>query len=493
MTTSTCGGEQLLPEENESSSFRNTVLDKVTGKFSPSRATGGAMMPILMAICMIEGADVQLLPASFRALEVNLGITPTGLATLGLAQAMAQWIFTPVWGALVDTGFSRKQLLACGAFSWGVLTMLLAVVSSYPVMLLLRTLNGMALGCLSPVSQSLIVDITHKSERGKYFGLTQFAANLGSVLCAVGTSTISNQFIQTRAGPVQGWRFAFGLVACASVVLTVAILLCMIEPVRQFAVGGMSIRSEYAKVCRYWRIPTFKVLVLQGMFGCIPWSSMSFLIFYFQYIGMSDFRSSVLFGASMVGGALGGILGGLVGDRLSLWSGKHGRPLTAQISVFAGIPLITAILWQLPRDSSYFGTYLVTIFVFGLTASWCATGVNRPILAEIVEERDRASVFAWMITIDGTFASLLGAPVVGMLAEHVFGYQPSQQLISEMPIDQREMNAVALSHALMACCIIPWVLCFICFSFLHITYAQDVAGDKNGQAQPATASLVARD
>merc|ERR1719191_2544814 len=135
----------------------------------------------------------------------------------------------------------------------------------------------------------------------------------------------------------------------------------MAEPVRRGTGGGMSIKSELAKVCRYWRIHTFKVLVLQGMFGCIPWSAMSFLIFYFQYIGISDFGASVLFGTMMVGGAMGGVLGGVVGDRLAKWNWQHGRPLTAQISVFCGIPLITVILSQIPRDPSYYTLYQALI------------------------------------------------------------------------------------------------------------------------------------
>jgi MFS family permease len=445
----------------------------------------GATLMFLYAICMIEGADMQLLPASFRALEVSLGLTPSSLAFLALVQALAQWTCTPVWGALADHGWSRKQLLLCGVFAWGVLTMLLAFCSNFYSMIFLRTLNGMALGCLSPISQSLIVDMVNPSERGRYFGFVQFASNVGCVMCAVGTSTISNQLILN----FRGWRIAFAIVAAASLVLGSVMFLAMSEPARRESGEIPSVYSELLKLRRYLQIPTFRVIVLQGLFGCIPWSALSFMIFYFQYIGISDFGASILFGTSMVGGALGGILGGVVGDRLAKWNWKHGRPLTAQISVFCGIPLIVAILHYMPRDPSYYRVYQVLILAFGTLASWCATGVNRPILSEIVEDRDRASVFAWVITIDGSFAALLGAPMVGLLAENVFGYQPTTDHISEMPHAQREINADALSRAMLWCCIGPWVLCFICFSFLHFTYAQDVSKDDNEKPSEAAALL----
>lgn len=440
------------------------------------------MLGFLFAVCAIEGADVQLLPASFRAMEVHLGLTPSNLALLALGQAMSQWVCTPIWGSLADHGYSRKRLLAAGALSWGIITMLLAVASRYPVMLALRVLNGMALGSLSPISQSLLVDATVASERGKYFGGVQFSANIGNITCAVVTSTISMHYILGH----QGWRFAFGAVANMSIALAFAIFMYMPEPHRNITCEMPTISGEFAKLWRYLRIPTFRVIVLQGIFGCIPWSALSFIIFYFQYVGISDFGASCLFALCMGGGACGGIVGGLVGDRLAKWSPKHGRPLTAQISVAAGIPLIAYIFAGIPREAGSFTTYAVAIFTFGMMSSWCSTGVNRPILAEIVEEHDRASVFAWLVTIDGSFAALFGAPMVGVLAESVFGYHPSQELIANMPEIQRQLNVTALSHALLWCCILPWMLCLFCFSFLHITYGQDLAA---GQ-EKASASLV---
>lgn len=329
------------------------------------------------------------------------------------------------------------------------------------------------------------------NERGKFFGIVQFSANLGTVACAVGTSTISMHLIY---GQVYGWRVAFALVANLSILLAFMIFMYMPEPPRHATCDTMpSIRGEWSKLCRYLRIPTFQVIVLQGMFGSIPWSALSFMIFYFQYVGISDFGASVLFALMMGGGACGGILGGLVGDRLAQWSPVHGRPLTAQISVACGIPLIAIVFGVIPRDPSYFSTYCVLIFIFGVMASWCAAGVNRPILAEIVEERDRASVFAWLVTIDGSFAALLGAPMVGVLAESAFGYHPSQELVANMPIEQRQINVTALGHALLSCCILPWMLCFMCYAALHVTYSQDVVADKSNKnkALPSTASLVA--
>jgi hypothetical protein len=50
----------------------------------------------------IDAADAALLPAVFRALEVEMDLTPTTLAVLVLAQSLAGAIASPVWGQIVD-------------------------------------------------------------------------------------------------------------------------------------------------------------------------------------------------------------------------------------------------------------------------------------------------------------------------------------------------------------------------------------------------------
>jgi len=431
-----------------------------------------ATLALLSAVCMIEGADIQLLPASFKALERDLGLSPWHLAMLGMSQSIVQMFSGLVWGALADGGWSRKWMLTGGAMSWGFLTLLLAMVSSFPTMIALRMLNGAALGTLGPVAQSLVVDMTRPCERGFFFGWFQLAYNVGVLTSAVFTASISNMTIWG----FDGWRVAFAAVAVASFILAVVLAVFMWEPERTGNIPTpLSIGSELRKCFRYLRIPTFKVIVLQGAFGSIPWSALSFSILFFQNTGLSDVEAASTFSALIAGGALGGIMGGWIGDRLSQWSRSHGRALTAQISVASGIPMIIIILSVVPRRPISFSTYFALMFVLGLMASWCSAGVNRPVLAEIVGPKDRASIFAWLGAIDGGIAAMLGAPMVGLLAENWFGYQPSKLQVVDMPPSLRSSNATALAQAMMCCCVGPWVVCFIFYSFLHITYGPDVA------------------
>lgn len=66
---------------------------------------------------------------------------------------------------------------------------------------------------------------------------------------------------------------------------------------------------------------------------------MGYATLFYQVGGIEDAKAAVLAAAGQASGAFGGLLGGIIGDRLSRCCPLHGRPLTAQISVLAGIPV----------------------------------------------------------------------------------------------------------------------------------------------------------
>lgn len=100
-------------------------------------------------------------------------------------------------------------------------------------------------------------------------------------------------------------------------------------------------------------------------------------------------------------------------------------------------------------------------------------GVCSPIFAEIVPEKSRTSVYA----LDRSFESIVSsfAPlVVGILAQHVYGYKPVPQgsTASEEIATDRE-NAGSLAKALYTSIGIPMALCCLIYSFLYSTYPRD--------------------
>jgi len=186
-------------------------------------------------------------------------------------------------------------------------------------------------------------------------------------------------------------------------------------------------------------------------------------------------RAASLAAAGQIAGAFGGLLGGMIGDRLSRCSPHHGRPLTAQISVMAGIPVAyLTFMVDPPEGDAGFYYYLGLVVFLGLTASWCGVGVNLPILTEIVKPEGRATILAWEAALESTFAAILGNAMVAFLAERVFGYRlPDGSHESHKAMESPE-NRRSLGKALTATCFVPWVICWLAYSLLHFTYRRDL-------------------
>eukprot|EP00931_Biecheleriopsis_adriatica_P027297 TRINITY_DN16447_c0_g1_i1.p1 TRINITY_DN16447_c0_g1~~TRINITY_DN16447_c0_g1_i1.p1 ORF type:complete len:465 (+),score=81.60 TRINITY_DN16447_c0_g1_i1:157-1551(+) len=383
---------------------------------------------LLCAVFFVEGADVALLPASYRALETDIGLTPSGLALMAMCQAVVQSASAPVWGVLVDSGTSGKRILVLGSLCWGILTLLLAGATSLTTMVMLRLLNGLALATLTPVSQAIVADITAPAQRGSIFGLTGFTRMLGMALASLLTTSMSQQVLLGY----RGWRVAFAIVAILSLLLGLALQIAMKDHRRPAT--EVSLTRELAAFGSYFRTATFMYLVLQGCFGSVPWSVQSFMTMFFQYCGISDYNAGLLLLFFNFSSALGNLLGGIVGDQLAKINKYRGRAYTAQLSVLLGMVTFWAIM-RMPRNPGSTHLFGFLLLAFGLTATWCSAGCNKPAMIEVVPPSGCGKVSALLQALEGSSAALFGAPVVGFLAEHVFHYKPQHLSISEMPIN----------------------------------------------------------
>lgn len=76
------------------------------------------------------------------------------------------------------------------------------------------------------------------------------------------------------------------------------------------------------------------------------------------------------------------------------------------------------------------------------------------------------------MALEGSSAAILGAPLVGFLAESAFGYQRTSLLVKDMPVALRLGNANALARSLFLLTVIPWSISFVLYSLLHFTYGK---------------------
>lgn len=449
------------------------------------RMPGWQLLFTLCAVGALEGADTVMLPCVFFALQVDLGLSLNDLALMTLVQVLAQNLAAPCWGVMADRGIMRrKTLIIVGCVVQGLITVVLAFVDQLGPMIVLRAFNGVMLASLKPIANGVVADVTSECRRGRVFGCMQFAMNAGTML---GTLLGTNLGRRTLAG-IQGWRVAFAIVGLGSVAVGLAAAL-MTEPPREGALerregdgsGRAAVKTEALRLLSYFRMTSFCVLILQGCFGSVPWNALGYSTLFFQISGIKDFQASIIQVFQQIAGSLGALLGGVVSDRLTRWSRMHGRPITAQISVLAGIPVAWFIFMQAPPESGAFYYYLALMITLGLTATWCGIGVNLPILSELVKPGNRATIMAWEGTLEGSCAAIFGNAMVGFLAQNVFGYNldsANSDAVSEDP-----ENVKALGKALMLVSFVPWIICFSAYSLLHWSYPRDIKRLQKEQAQ----------
>ncbi|KAK8930872.1 hypothetical protein KSP39_PZI016633 [Platanthera zijinensis] len=428
---------------------------------------------------IMERADESLLPAVYKEVGAALHVSPAGLGSLTLLRSIVQSACYPL-AMYLSVRHNRTHVIALGAFLWAAATFLVAFSTTYSEIAFSRALNGIGLALVTPAIQSLVADSTDDSNRGSAFGWLQLTSNIGSMLggfCAI-------LLASTTFMGIDGWRISFHLVGIISVIVGILVYFYAVDPhfANQGKLGEASLSSNsiateaknlVKEVKSVIKIPSFQIIVAQGVTGSFPWSALAFAPMWLELIGFSHGTTGFLMGLFVFAGSLGGLIGGYLGDFLAKRLPNSGRIILSQISSASAIPFGAMLLLGLPDEPSSGVAHAFVLFTMGLFISWNASATNNPIFAEIVPEKSRTSIYA----LDRTFETVLSSfapPVVGLLAQHMYGYKPNpsgSNNNSRIEIDRE--NAVSLAKALYTAIAIPMFLCCLIYSFLYCTYPRD--------------------
>uniref|UniRef100_N1QV17 Cis,cis-muconate transport protein n=1 Tax=Aegilops tauschii TaxID=37682 RepID=N1QV17_AEGTA len=346
---------------------------------------------------IMERADEALLPAVYREVGAALHATPTGLGALTLYRSIVQAACYPL-AAYAASRHNRAHVIAVGAFLWAAATFLVAISETFLQVAISRGLNGIGLALVIPAVQSLVADSTDDDHRGTAFGWLQLTSSIGSIIGGFSALLLA----PTTIFGVEGWRFAFHLVAAISVVVGALVWFFAVDPnFRTDVASAAEKRSAWDEARELLReaksviqIPTFQIFVAQGVSGSFPWSAMSFLSMWLELIGFSHGDTAVYMTMFSVATSLGGLLGGKMGDALARRYPNAGRIVLSQISAGSAVPLAGILLLGLPDDPSTGLAHGLVLFVMGLIISWNAAATNSPIFAEIVPVKSRTSIYA---------------------------------------------------------------------------------------------------
>ncbi|KAL2503823.1 Major facilitator superfamily protein [Abeliophyllum distichum] len=425
---------------------------------------------------IMERADESLLPGVYKEVGEAIHTSLAGLGSLTLFRSIVQSICYPL-ATYLAVRYNRAHVIAYGAFLWAAATFLVAFSSTFFQVAVSRALNGIGLAIVTPAIQSLVADSTDDSSRGMAFGWLQLTSNLGSIVGGLFSLLIAPI---TFMG-ISGWRISFHLVGIISVVVGILVRVFANDP--HFPKGGVRTSKEVprrsfleeVKVLVHEaksviKIRSFQIIVAQGVTGSFPWSALSFSPMWLELTGFSHTKTAILIGVFVVANSLGGLFGGRMGDFLSKRLPNSGRIILSQISSASAIPLAAILFRSLPTDPSTMFLHGFVLLIAGFFISWNAAATNNPIFAEIVPEKSRTSVYA----LDRSFESVLSSfapPLVGLLAQYVYGYEPVPEGSKDIATDRG--NATSLAKALFIAVSIPMALCCIIYSFLYLAYPRD--------------------
>ncbi|XP_074280142.1 uncharacterized protein LOC141605328 isoform X1 [Silene latifolia] len=428
---------------------------------------------------IMEKADESLLPGVYKEVGQALHADPTQLGSLTLLRSIVQSACYPL-AVYLSARHNRAHVIALGAFLWASATFLVALSNTFSQVAISRALNGIGLAIVAPAIQSLVADSTDETNRGTAFGWLQLTANIGAILGGLCSVLIAPL---TLLG-IPGWRISFHIVGIISVFVGILVRIYAKDP--HFSNGNpsphghnpnasfkMQVKELVNEAKSVIKIPSFQIIVAQGVMGSFPWSALSFAPMWLELTGFSHTTTAFLLGLFTIAGSVGGLFGGWLGDRMSGRLPKAGRIILAQISSGSAIPLTAVLLLVLPDDPSTAVMHGLVFFITGFFISWNAPATNNPIFAEIVPEKSRTSIYA----LDRSLESILSSfapPVVGLLAQHVYGYKPvakGSTLSQEIETDRG--NASSLAKALYLAIVVPISLCCIIYSFLYCTYPRD--------------------
>jgi predicted MFS family arabinose efflux permease len=461
---------------------------------------------LINAASVLEKCEEQILPALYSRVGASFNATPTQLGNITLARSFMQALASPLAG-IASHFMPRGTVICLGCCIWSTFTILFASTNSITTALPLCAINGIGLALVIPSVQSLTADYHAADSRGKAFGALWLTISFGGMLGALYATNVG----ALRPLGIDGWRFVFYSVAGCSIFVGILNLLYVhdpsyhqhqqtqyqqnhqhqqqqqqhghLPPLQQHLNNTTTtttgpklnfalLKYTFLDIARVMRIPTFAIIIIQGIIGSVPYASLVFLTLYLQLLGMSDAAASGLVATYLIFGGFGGLLGGWIGDTVARRYPNHGRVAATQFSVASGIPFAFLIFKGLPLngETATVCLYAVVIALFSLATAWPAPCANNPIFAEIVPVRLRNLVYAFDRCFEGAVAAF-ATPFVGRLSERYFGFSGTSAITGNPSIDIH--NAQAMGNALLVFTVIPWAFCLVAYSGLHLTYPSD--------------------
>jgi MFS transporter, Spinster family, sphingosine-1-phosphate transporter len=295
-----------------------------------------ATLVLLTALNLLNYIDRSVLNAVQPLIQNEFHVSDAQIGRLTTVFLIFYTLAAPFMGPLADR-YSRKLIIALGAFAWSGATLLTAVTHSYDALLIRHTLVGVGEASFVTISPTVVADLFPESMRGRVLGFFYLAIPVGFAL----GYPIGGYF-----GTHYGWRSPFLLAGFPGFVLGALVLLIPEPPRGQF--DSLKETSERGTVLGLRRNPAFLTATLgmammtfaQG--GLLVWMP----TFLSRMRGYSLLQANNLFGLIIaIDGTVASLAGGWLGDRLMRRT-RSAYYLVSAVSMGLGIPVMMVALFN---------------------------------------------------------------------------------------------------------------------------------------------------
>ncbi|KAK1441674.1 multiplied multi-transmembrane transporter-like protein [Babesia gibsoni] len=428
-----------------------------------SQTSGGGLkypwpsIVLYHVVSFINAYDTQILSLSMRALEASLGLSASSLSIMASMEGMTLMGFAPVWGYLL-TLWPCQYVCAAGMALCGISCVLLAQVTTFSWILLIRLVHGIGLSCAAPVAVHIIAanwgsnkgtnqgtsgkSGTNNSKDGTWSGINNGIVTLGKLTCFFLTGRYAGQKVFGHSG----WRLSYAVVGC--------VWLFAALPVCQYMTknGGTTNNSDDAstKLKEIIKKPKFWAMTAVEFFSEAPYVIMGYMVMYLEYSGLSVVMIGSGIIVMQVGVAIGSFGGGVIAGKFNHWHSKYGRLSLATCALIIRIACLVGLLSSPLNEHGLTWHRYCLLFVIGLTMLVSPT-IEKPIVSDL--EKDAASMTVPLYrAIGGMPSYFVFMPLLGFIAEKMYGYVKPSGDVSQLGHVVMSVNANALRKSMM------WIL-----------------------------------
>ena len=366
----------------------------------PSTKSAKAALLLLTALNFLNYIDRNVLYAVQPLIQKEFHVDDAKIGFLTSAFFVCYMVAAPLVGPLADR-FSRRIIMAAGAFVWSAATLLSGITHSYDELLLRHVIVGIGEATFVAISPAFLADLFPENIRGRVMGFFYLATPVGSALGFI---------IGGYLGHHYGWRTPFMLCGVPGFLLALGVL-GLREPVRGASdtLVDNAERGSIQGLLRnkaYWTITLGAAMMTFAIGGLQVWMP-TFLVRMRQL--RLDEANTIFGGMTVVSGIGATLLGGWLGDRL-LRRTPAAYQLVSAVGMALSIPAVmVAIFWHGPV--MYPAIFLGEFFLLLNTAPLNAALVNS------VSARIRATALAVNIFMIHLLGDAFSPTLIGYISD----------------------------------------------------------------------------